>query len=221
MNALEHGTLTVGRWRGIPLRINWTFLLLMLFVGGSEPWAWLGVLLLIAGHELGHAAMVLAVGARAREVMVAGFGGYCRWDGAVSAKGRAIIAWGGAWAQLLMLALAFALSMVWPARTQGQAVLYDVFIRTNLFLLALNLLPFPPLDGKEAWPLVGYLRDDVRRWWARRRLRVVRSKPSTKPAEPSAPKRSQAETERIFGQMEAELTERKLRDLPPPGPNDN
>jgi hypothetical protein len=37
----------------------------------------------------------------------------------------------------------------------------DVFTRTNLWLIALNLLPVPPLDGAEAWPLLRHLKD---RW---------------------------------------------------------
>jgi len=34
----------------------------------------------------------------------------------------------------------------------------EVFTRTNFWLMAFNLVPFPPLDGAEAWKIVGQLR---------------------------------------------------------------
>jgi len=58
-----------------------------------------------------------------------------------------------------------------PQTFFGRELVY-VFTTTNLWLMALNLLPFPPLDGAQAWKLAGELGRrfssrslfDVRRW---------------------------------------------------------
>ena len=66
-----------------------------------------------------------------------------------------MIAWGGVAAQAALLlitlgvVLAFGYPSFGPLRTLASA-----FIYTNAFLIALNLVPIPPLDGAEAWPLV-------------------------------------------------------------------
>jgi len=49
-----------------------------------------------------------------------------------------------------------------PPRTMFARETVEVFTRTNLWLMIINLLPFPPLDGAEAWKIVGELKH--RRW---------------------------------------------------------
>jgi hypothetical protein len=45
------------------------------------------------------------------------------------------------------------------------------FVSTNIFLMALNLLPIPPLDGAEAWRVVPLLYGRAKQALARRRHR--------------------------------------------------
>jgi Zn-dependent protease len=153
----ERGYLRVATIRGVPIRIHWTMPLGALLFGGLRfaPAFWVGFLLLLLVHELGHAALVRKYGHRVLSVDITGFGGLCRWSGWASPNQRGVIAWGGVLAQaaLLVVVLAALLVVGLPSTWFG-AELVSVLVWTNLWLIGLNLLPFPPLDGAEAWPLV-------------------------------------------------------------------
>jgi stage IV sporulation protein FB len=141
---------TFASWRGVPLRVHAnTPLGLLLFTGFEfRPLAWACVLALILIHELGHVIAVRWAGARPIEVMLTGFGGHCAWTGKVSDVGRAGIASGGIAAQWVVLVLALGSTAV--SDFLSEPVL-SIAIRSNAWLMALNFLPFKPLDGTEAW----------------------------------------------------------------------
>ena len=81
-------------------------------------------------------------------------GGVCTWSGEVGPIARAGVAWGGRWAQLLLYACALAVTAIHgPPATLATVQFADAFTRANLWIIALNLLPVPPLDGAKAWPL--------------------------------------------------------------------
>lgn len=169
---LAHGWLVLGRFRGAPVRIHWTTPLgLFAFCGFRVvPWAWLGMVLLVLIHELGHAEVVQRVKARVASVEVLPFGGLCRWSGQVSPLARAAIAWGGIWAQLLVLLTAWVARWIaGPPESTAGWQLYYAFTSANLWMIGFNLLPIPPLDGAEAWPFLPRLRERIRRrYWALR-----------------------------------------------------
>jgi stage IV sporulation protein FB len=163
----ETGFYQLGRIRGAPIRFHWSVLVGVLFFTGFRfaPAAWLGFVALILLHELGHAAMVLRYGKRVNGIDVLGFGGVCRWSGDATPWQRAVIAWGGVLAQLVLFAGTFAVIhlTVGPVTRFG-AELAAVFTETNLWLAGINLLPVPPLDGGTAWSIVPLLKA---RWRAR------------------------------------------------------
>lgn len=166
---LERGSLTVARLRGIPIRLHWTVPIGALVFSGFRfaPGFWTGFFLLVLIHELGHAALVRAFRLRVEGIDITGFGGLCHWSGRATAAERGFIAWGGVLAQAILLAGTFAaLALLGKPRQPFVAELVSVFTYTNLWLIALNLLPVPPLDGYEAWKLVGTL---ARGGWRRRR----------------------------------------------------
>ncbi|HVO30658.1 MAG TPA: M50 family metallopeptidase, partial [bacterium] len=142
-----------------PLRIHWTAPLGALFFGHFRfvPGFWIGFLVLILFHEMGHAAFVLANGARATSVDVHGLGGLCWWNGRVTPMGRAAIAWGGVLAQALLGVLAWQYFRAVPPDSAVTAQLAWVFSTTNLWMIGINLIPVRPLDGAEAWPIVPML----------------------------------------------------------------
>jgi stage IV sporulation protein FB len=150
------------------VRVHWTLPLGALLLSGLRfaPGLWIGVLVIVATHEAGHALLVHRARLVNLGVDLTGFGGRCRWAGAPTAIQRAVIAWGGVLAQLVVLALALPVLLVfgWPDST-FLADLLDAFVRANLLLIAINLLPVKPLDGAEAWPLFRLL------WRARARRR--------------------------------------------------
>jgi Zn-dependent protease len=165
------GSLTVARPFGVPVRIHWSVLLFAFFAGqfSFAPGAWLAYLLLILIHEAGHAFVVRRVGARATALDVLGFGGLCWWEGEVTPLQRACIAWGGIWAQLVVLVVtAVCVGFLGHPASKFADDMVNVALWSNLWLIGMNLLPIPPLDGKEAWSLFPLLR---RRLALRRELR--------------------------------------------------
>src|SRR5690606_15128439 len=83
----------------------------------------------------------------------------CRYEGRVSPLARSAIAWGGVLAQAALFGITWALlATPWAPRHWLPAQMLSVWLEPNLVLIALNLLPFRPLDGAEAWKLFGRLR---------------------------------------------------------------
>ena len=161
---LQGGYFQIGRWRGVPLRIHLLTPLGALFFTGFrfEPGAWVGFLLLVLLHEMGHALLVMRYRLRVSSIDLHAYGGVCRWSGQASEWERTVIAWGGVIAQAAVLAVTMGtIAVVGLPRTMFARELVEVFTRTNLWLMLINLAPFPPLDGAEAWKIVGELR---RRW---------------------------------------------------------
>lgn len=162
----SRGHLTVLRIRGAPVRFHWTTPLCAFLAGRFEfvPALWAGYLLLVLLHELGHALVVFWRGLDVESIEVHGLGGLCRWSGDASAYTRALIAWGGVWAQLCVLVLSYAAAWIWgPFAGESGRQFFHVFTSVNLWLMALNLVPVPPLDGAEAWKLFPMLLARFRR----------------------------------------------------------
>jgi stage IV sporulation protein FB len=187
----DRGYLTLGKLRGIPIRIHWTMPVGALVFGGLRfaPAFWVGFLVLVLIHELGHAFYVKRYGHRVLSIEVTGFGGLCRWSGAATPYERAAIAWGGVVAQGLLLIVAHAVLLaLGPPRALWSAELAHVFTVTNLWLIGLNLLPIPPLDGAEAWPLARHVFG---------RLRSGRRRPTPPAAGPPGPRAPDPELRRL------------------------
>lgn len=174
------GYFTLFRVGGVPLRLHWTLPLGMVLLGGLRfaPGLWAGLLIVVALHEAGHALLVHRLGLVNLGVDLTGFGGRCRWAGDPSAIQRALIAWGGVLAQLALLVVSVVvLAIVGRPELRFLAELADAFTRANVVLIVINLIPLSPLDGAEAWPLIGHLwRDRARR---RRWKRKLSERPQT------------------------------------------
>jgi hypothetical protein len=74
-----------------------------------------------------------------------------------------LIAWGGILAQALVVLVTWGITLIFgsPTTPHAQAVV-QALIEINLWVMALNLLPIPPLDGAIAWSLFGHLGDSWR-----------------------------------------------------------
>lgn len=182
---LVNGYFRVARPAGVELRLHWSVPVGALIVGSLhfEPLLWLGFLLVIITHELGHVVLVRIMGFQVVGIDVTGIGGQCRWRGESEPLEHAWIAWGGVLAQgVLLLGTLTAMSLWGPQASEGWALLRHAFVEINLWIVALNLLPFPPFDGARAWSLFGEL--ERAGWtparavlypfwrWARRRRRA-------------------------------------------------
>ncbi|MBM4358250.1 MAG: M50 family metallopeptidase [Deltaproteobacteria bacterium] len=158
----ERGFWTVARLQGTPLRLHWSLPLGVLAFSRFrfDPGAWLGIVLVVIAHELGHSVLVRRARLQVESIDLHGMGGECRYSGYPSAWDRAVIAWGGVLAQALLLPLGFFLApQLEPEFLRRAAGSFGV---PSLWMIALNLLPIAPLDGHEAWKL-------PRLWLARRR----------------------------------------------------
>jgi stage IV sporulation protein FB len=169
VDAKNHWEL--GRWRGVDVRLHWTVLLscawLYLLLNDLLATAIGGValLLLFIAHELGHVFV-----ARRRRLAVYSIelnGLHGRTE---HADGRAAdelaIAWGGVAAQCVPLILAFALfwaasGVPWAWVVVGPV--FFVWVKLNVFLMLLALLPIGPFDGRAAWQVIPRLRQALRR----------------------------------------------------------
>jgi Zn-dependent protease len=172
---MSGGFVTLFRGRRIAVRMHWTAPLGAFIFGRFRfaPGFWLGFLTLILVHELGHAVAIRASGARVRSVDLHGGGGECSWDGEVTRVQRALIAWGGVFAQLVLFgAVAALLAITEPNLGEFAGEFAEAFGMYNLILAAFNLLPVRGFDGIEAWPLFPLLWRGWKRRGAERRARA-------------------------------------------------
>jgi Zn-dependent protease len=189
---LKNGSVIVGHWRTAPILLHWSILLTLLFFSrfSFQPVFLVALVSLIVLHELGHAWMVRWFRFRVVAIEVNGFGGTCRWRGRARPIQRAWIAWGGVLAQAIVLIAALAWFSLFPPTTNTAFQAHDALTRVNLWIIGLNLLPIPPLDGATAWKLPGLL------WTAMKKGRKPQTRPKkTEPTtpEPAAPIESREE----------------------------
>ena len=165
MALFERGALSLGRIAGVAVRLHWTAPIGAFVLTGFhfDPLGWLCFFGVVLVHEVGHALVVKACRATPVAIDLTGFGGLCHWRGEVSAVGRASIAWGGVWAQLMLLAIGEACLWLDPPLGLTGWRLLAAATSSNAWLMALNLVPIAPLDGAEAWRLPVLLGRALRR----------------------------------------------------------
>jgi len=147
----------IGSWRGAPIFAHWTLPLLAIVLSDFrfKPILWSGIAVIMLVHELGHAIAVRACGASTVEIEFNAVGGHCLWSGRTSALQHSAIAWGGVAGQGALLCAVLVVTAFAPVpRFSRLAEFVDVLIGTNIYLMIFNLLPWGPLDGSHAWPLV-------------------------------------------------------------------
>jgi Peptidase M50B-like len=169
--AFEKGYLRVGEIRGAPICLHWSIPVAALVLGRFRfaPWYWAAFVAIVLVHELGHAVMVWTARAEVIAIEAHGAGGLCHWQGEVTRIWSALIAWGGVLAQAVLLGATYAvLAITGPPASVAGAELADAFTGSNLWLIAINLIPIPGFDGSAAWPLFPLL---LGRWRERRSAR--------------------------------------------------
>jgi Zn-dependent protease len=164
--VFSKGYLQLGRLAGVPVRMHWTAPIgAFVFCGFRfSAVAWACFFGIILAHELGHALVVKAARCSPTQILLLASGGLCAWRGEATPIGRAAIAWGGVWAQLVLLgAAALYLSLYgWPSDLTGYEIAATL-TAANTWSIVFNLLPIAPLDGAEAWALPVLLGRKLRR----------------------------------------------------------
>jgi stage IV sporulation protein FB len=181
---MTRGAITLARYRGAPIRLHWTVPVVALMAGGLRfaPGAWLGLVLVVLLHEMGHAFWARRFQMDVTEILIHGLGGHCAYLGTPSPKQRSIVAWGGVMAQAVVFCVALPLSIAVPATSEVQRDLYGMLISTNLYIALFNLIPIRPLDGAEAWRLVPMLVAER----SRRSVKAIRQEVARAQRAPSA-----------------------------------
>lgn len=157
----------------VATRIHWSALPGAIFFS-SFAWApgfWVGFVVLILIHELGHAAVAKACGLGVRGIDVYFSGGLCYTTGRRTALQASLVAWGGVWAQLVAFVVAFTIWRVLPEPSGFVGEFLHAFLWRNLFMAAFNLIPIEPFDGADAWKLPKLLKE---RWTSRRARTAAR-----------------------------------------------
>jgi stage IV sporulation protein FB len=162
---VNRGWLTIATVSGAPIRLHWSIPIAAFVLGRFQivPAFWAGFVLLILIHELGHALLVLRYRLGLFEIRVHGLGGECHHRTGTPFQESAI-AWGGVLGQLVVLiATQVVLLVLGPPTSTHTAQLVHVFTESNLWLMAINLLPIAPLDGAKAWPLLPMIWEKLRK----------------------------------------------------------
>ena len=157
---------TAGTIRGVSLRIHFS-MLVGLAIACLHPFAAGlvgGYVTIVLLHELGHAALARAAGARIVGLDLSPLAGFCRWEGHVTPAWRALIAWGGVLAQLVIFsATVVCLKLFGFPKLGVLDGLAWAFTLENGFIMFINLLAVEPLDGFQAWKLPGLVWKKLRR----------------------------------------------------------
>jgi Zn-dependent protease len=150
---------------GIPIRIHFTFFLLLLWFGMGSASTGEGFLtgvvfiLLLFGcvvlHELGHAAMARRFGVETREIVLYPIGGVARLDRIPSGKAELLIALAGPAVNLILAGMLIAWLVVRQVQVSfspedllaGSAPVVWQLLTANLTLFFFNLVPAFPMDG--------------------------------------------------------------------------
>ncbi len=144
------GSIGIGSAFGIPIRLHWSCLLLLLFSGSLQS---PGLLLILFGsvllHELGHGLMAKRFGIRVVDITFWPLGGMARLQAMPEVpRVEALVAVAGPVVNLILAALAATVAVLlkpWAGPTLGVLLIAAVFV--NLLLGVSNLLPAFPMDG--------------------------------------------------------------------------
>jgi stage IV sporulation protein FB len=154
----------IGSLLGIPIRVHFTFLLLLAWFGSlssEQGRGFLGgvvfLLLLFACvvlHELGHALTARRYGVRTSEIVLYPIGGVARLERIPSGRAELLIALAGPAVNLVLAALLWGGLRLTDARSPGlseelltAAPIAWQLLAANLTLFFFNLIPAFPMDG--------------------------------------------------------------------------
>jgi Zn-dependent protease/CBS domain-containing protein len=154
---------TIGNLRlfGVPIRLHFTFLLLLVFlifigIGGKQSGLTTAVYVLalfasVLLHEIGHALVARAYGVRTLEIVMYPIGGVSRLEGQPKPRQEPLIAMAGPAVNLILgvvlLATQHDFLPLEKLAVPTDANLIERIAVGNLLLGLFNLLPAYPMDG--------------------------------------------------------------------------
>ncbi|MCB9609349.1 MAG: hypothetical protein H6716_22340 [Polyangiaceae bacterium] len=144
----------------MPVYVHFTLPLIACVAGGFafRPYMWLGTLVVVVIHELGHIVLLRRYRLPVLALNLHGAGGEAHTSDWITPWQRCVVAWGGVLAQLSVFFVLGGLARLkLLPHTVKEHDLYDALVGANLLIALVNLLPFPGLDGAEAWKLPRFM----------------------------------------------------------------
>lgn len=158
----DNGAFRLLTVSGIPIRLHWTFLALLVALGfmglrgaGSESRSVIFVIALfccVVLHELGHALTALRYGIKTRDIVLYPIGGVASLETMPKPRQELWIALAGPAVNLVIAGLLYLL-----LQATGQSTVFEMegprpnfianLLWTNIILAAFNMLPAFPMDG--------------------------------------------------------------------------
>lgn len=144
---------------GIPIRVHFTFVLLLVWIGlpaGKDAPRAIGIVMAVFGcvllHELGHALTALKCGIGIRDITLYPIGGVAMLTGRPNPRQEFWITVAGPAVNLAIVAV--LAPIVWSTGQTldftarlGEQSLVVALVEANLFLFGFNMLPAFPMDG--------------------------------------------------------------------------
>jgi ATP-dependent Clp protease adapter protein ClpS len=161
------GTVEAFRLWGIPVFLHWSLPLGGLLIASYARADWRVALcccvaytLLIAAHEVGHAAAAASLRLKVHAIHLSGLGGRCRFETPRSVGSAFFVCSGGLLAQLVLFAGAASYIALfgWPISVLALCIV-NTFTIVNLVLFVINVIPqrLPrglATDGSLLWQLL-------------------------------------------------------------------
>ena len=166
---------------GTPVAFHWSIVLLLLWalfalespIHGIMFFS--GSVFIILIHEIGHSAACRWRRYNVRRIVVHILGGFCEYEAAHYRSDQIAIALGGVAFQALLAGvslLAFSITSLIQISPLVGFFLLTVLVYYNLFIIILNLIPFPGFDGSE-------ILEAMQRPNLRHRKNILRFKPAS------------------------------------------
>jgi Zn-dependent protease len=159
-NKPEHdeGAFRLATIAGIPLRLHWTFLAFLIWIGirsiGQNQAGGVLFVLSLFGcvtlHEFGHALAAARYGVKTRSIVLYPIGGVASLETMPRPRQELWIALAGPAVNVVIAAILYAVLRATgtPLVTQvGSANFLAQLFWTNIFLVGFNMLPAFPMDG--------------------------------------------------------------------------
>lgn len=150
---------------GIPLRLHFTFLLILIYYavvgigtgsGGTLVLFLMGVFACVALHEYGHSLVAQRLGYTVRDIVLYPIGGVASIEGTPRARHELVIAVAGPAVNVVIASVLAAILAARPGGPAGNFTLDALFLRgdllhrllvANIMLVLFNMIPAFPMDG--------------------------------------------------------------------------
>ncbi len=154
---------TIANIAGIPVRIHWTFLVFLLWVGFGdagglkngllEVFFVISIFICVVLHEFGHALTAKFFGIRTRDITLYPIGGVAMLDRNAPSKQEFFIALNGPLVNVLICVFLYPFLSSFGDTVEilplqnGIITFWDRLFLVNVILVIFNMIPAYPMDG--------------------------------------------------------------------------